>query len=110
MEIIRPVFSDKNVAVRICYAGVIQSSEGAEPTLYHDKDCSRPLKPEEVLDAYLKGVVICDPKDKMGSYYTPVAYIRKPTYSALMIIGADEGESTSIHLVKIKSEQIQLPG
>ena len=104
MDIIRPVFSDKNVAVRKCYVG------GSEPTLYHDKDCSRALKPEEVLDAYLKGVVICDPEDTTGRYFTPVGYVRKPTYSALMIITPNAGESTSTRLVELKSEQIQLPG
>ena len=46
----------------------------------------------------------------MWNYYTPVGYVRKPTYSALMVIMADEGESTSTHLVELKSEQIQLPG
>ena len=109
MDIIRPVFSDKNVAVRICYVGVSNRTEHAgdsEPTLYHDKDCSRALKPEEVLDAYLKGVVICDPEDTMGKFYTPVGYVRKPTYSALMVITADVGESTSTRLVELKSEKI----
>ena len=104
MDIIRPIFSDKNVAVRKCYV------KGSEPILYHDKDCSRALKPEEVLDAYLKGVVICDPEDTFERYYTPVGYVRKPTYSAIMIIMADAGESTSTRLFELKSEKIQLPG
>lgn len=105
MDIIRPVFSDKNVAVRICYVG----GKGG-PTLYHNKDLTRPLKPEEVLDAYLKGVIICDPIDTSGSYFTPIGYERKPTYSALTIVGVDDEETPTPHFAKIKSEEIQLPG
>ena len=64
MEIIRPVFSDKNVAVRKCFL----NTQGM--VLYHDKKFKKMLTVDEAVDAYLKGVVIYDPREDV--YYTPI--------------------------------------
>lgn len=64
MDIIRPVFSDKNVAVRKCYLKTPLN------VLYHDRHFKKALTVYEAVDAYLKGVVICD--SKVDIYYTPI--------------------------------------
>ena len=64
MEIIRPVFSDKNVAVRKCFLNISNN------ILYHDEKFNKTLTADEVVDVYLKGVVIYDPNNHI--YYTPI--------------------------------------
>lgn len=64
MEIIRPVFSDKNVAVRKCFL------KASNNILYHDAEFKKALTGGEAVDAYLKGVVIYDPDNYI--YYTPI--------------------------------------
>lgn len=95
MKIVRPVFSDKNVAVRKCFL------KAADNVLYHDAEFKKALTADEAVDAYLKGVVIVTDD---GFFSTPIgcavaskkatiAYIKPNDTTAT---SADIGRATSV--------------
>ena len=95
MKIVRPVFSDKNVAVRKCFL------RAADNVLYHDEAFKKALTADEVIDAYLKGVVIVLDDE---FFITPIGCAVDSKKAILMYIkpnsttptSADIGKATSI--------------
>lgn len=97
MDIIRPVFSDKNVAVRKCYLKTPLN------VLYHDRDFEKVLTAYEAVDAYLKGVVIYD--EKKDIYYTPIrCRIDEHDIANLLCIKNNSTTQTSADVFEAKSE------
>lgn len=95
MEIVRPLFSDKNVAVRKCFL------KAADNVLYHDAEFKKALTADEAVDVYLKGVVIVAAD---GSFSTPIGCAvasKKATLTYIKPNGttatsADIGKATSV--------------
>ena len=97
MEIIRPVFSDKNVAVRKCFLKTPLN------VLYHDRHFKKVLTADEAVDAYLKGVVIYDKDEDI--YYTPIrCRIDEHDVANLLCIKNNNTTQTSADVFEAQSE------
>ena len=90
MEIVRPVFSDKNVAVRKCFL------KAADNVLYHDAKFTA----DEAVDAYLKGVVIVTAD---GSFSTPIGCSVASKKATLTYIKPNSTTATSADIGKATS-------
>lgn len=93
MDIIRPVFSDKNVAVRKCFLNISNN------TLYHDEDHTRPLKAAEAEDACLKGLVIV----AGDMTYIPIGYYHSGRKVIINYIEKNSTTPTSADIAKAES-------
>ena len=105
MDFIRPVFSDKNVAVRKCYL----NTQGM--VLCHDKEFKKMLTVDEAVDAYLKGVVIYDPLDDI--YYTPIRCrilehggLNDSGLAKLLCIKENDTTNTSADIFEVSSAKL----
>ena len=94
MKIVRPVFSDKNVAVRKCFL------KAADNILYHDEAFKKALTADEVIDAYLKGVVIVAAD---GSFSTPIGCSVASKKATLTDIKPNSTTATSADIGKATS-------
>lgn len=94
MEIVRPLFSDKNVAVRKCFL------KAADNVLYHEKDCKTALTADEAVAAYLKGAVIVAAD---GSFSTPIGCSVASKKATLTYIKPNATTATSADIGKATS-------
>lgn len=95
MKIVRPVFSDKNVAVRKCFL------KTADNVLYHDEGHTRPLTAAEAEDACLKGLVIVSG----DMTYIPIGYHHSGGKVIINYIKKNSTTPTSADIAKAESQK-----
>lgn len=96
MDKIYDNFSDVHVSVRKVYA------KASDKYAYADKECTVTIKPEDLQDAFYKGVIVADAS---GNEYTPVKCVLATgvvTLTYLTVTASDS--STTIAAATVESK------
>lgn len=96
MDKIYDNFSDVHVSVRKVYA------KASDKYAYADKKCTVTIKPEDLQDAFYKGVIIVD---SSGNEYTPVKCVLATGVVTLTYLTVTVGDtSTTLAAATVESK------